>query len=197
MTNFKTSLNWACQLFFLWVAVLCKCHGWQDSVFHLCLCFLLFYTSFPKDYVFKQKSLEWSPQSLSLSSLLDCTPPSPGHIRYKCLTHTVSLRQVFSFINSQLVFESSLWRLRENRKRKVAWEKLYFIYQIDLVSQIPLFKLKFDYWKTACCAHESACTQTMLLWVCNVPPRCDLTACTCLLAIPQQGGVWVWNKSCL
>ena len=126
-----------------------------------------------------------------------CTPPSPGHIRYKRLTHTVSLHQVFSFINSQLVFEFSLWHLRENRKRKVAWEKLYFIYQIDLVSQIPLFKLKFDYWKTACCAHESACTQTMLLWVCNVPPRCDLTACTCLLAIPQQGDVWVWNKSCL
>lgn len=37
---------------------------------------------------------------------------------------------------------------------------VFYLHQIYLVSQIFLFKLKLGYWKMACCAHESACTQT-------------------------------------
>lgn len=53
--------------------------------------FLLFYTSFSKDYVFKQMSLEWSPQSLSLSSLLDLYSPFPWPHKVQTLnTHCFS-----------------------------------------------------------------------------------------------------------
>lgn len=36
-----------------------------------------------------------------------------------------------------------------------------------------------------------------LLWMWDLAQRCHLTACICLLDVPQQADVWVWNRSCL
>lgn len=35
------------------------------------------------------------------------------------------------------------------------------------------------------------------LWMWSLAQRCRLTACICLLAVPQQADVWLWNRSCL
>ena len=54
-----------------------------------------------------------------------------------------------------------MFRREKKEKEEGSLRKVvFYLHQTFLISLILLYKLKFSYWKMACCAHESVRTQT-------------------------------------